>query len=88
MGGLDNPSKTMAYVSFFPCLARLWNRLPFECFPLTLDLSSVTSRVNKHPLSLFFSTYTITRFQTKTLQSPDTYTSGRIWDLNQKAITK
>ena len=38
--------------SFFPCTARLWNSLPIECFPLTYDLSSFKSRINRYLLSV------------------------------------
>ena len=38
--------------SFFPRTARLWNSLPAECFPLTNDLNSFKSVVNRHLLSL------------------------------------
>ena len=34
--------------SFFPCIARLWNSLPVECFPLTYDLSAF----NRHLLTV------------------------------------
>ena len=33
--------------SFFPCMAKLWNSLPIECFPLTYDLSGFKSRINR-----------------------------------------
>ena len=32
--------------NFFPRTAKLCNSLPIECFPLTYDLSGVTSRIN------------------------------------------
>ena len=38
--------------SFFPCIARLWNSLPIECFPLTYDLSSFKSRINRYLLTV------------------------------------
>ena len=38
--------------SFFPHTARLWNSLPVECFPLTYDLSSFKSRINRHLLTV------------------------------------
>ena len=38
--------------SFFPCTARLWNYLPRECFPLSNDLSSFKSRINRHILTV------------------------------------
>ena len=31
--------------------ARLWNSLPIECFPLTYDLNSFKSRINRHLLT-------------------------------------
>ena len=34
--------------SFFPRTARLWNSLLIECFPLTYDLSSFQSRINRY----------------------------------------
>ena len=37
--------------SFFPRKARLWNSLPIECFPLTYDLNSLKSRINRHLLT-------------------------------------
>ena len=36
---------------FFPHTARLWNSLPIECFPLTCDLNSFKSRINRHLLT-------------------------------------
>ena len=38
--------------SFFPHTARLWNSLPLECFPLTYDLNSFKSRINRHLLTV------------------------------------
>ena len=38
--------------SFFPRTARLWNSLPLECFPLTYDVNSFTSRINRHLLTV------------------------------------
>ena len=38
--------------SFFPRTARLWNFLPIECFPLSYDLNSFKSRINRHILSV------------------------------------
>ena len=40
--------------NFFPHTARLWNSLPMECFPLTYDLSSFRSRINRHVLTVGF----------------------------------
>ena len=40
--------------SFFPQIARLWNSLPGECFPLYCDLNSVNPKVNRHLLYLGF----------------------------------
>ena len=34
--------------SFFPRMAKLWNSLPIECFPLTYDISGFKSRINRH----------------------------------------
>ena len=31
---------------FFPHMAKIWNSLPIECFPLTYDLSDLKSRIN------------------------------------------
>ena len=42
----------------------------------------------KIPHQFFFLCIQFTRFQTKSLQSPGTYISGRTWDPSQKAITK
>ena len=33
---------------FFPCVAKLWNSLPMECFPLIYNLSGFKSRINRH----------------------------------------
>ena len=38
--------------SFFPRTARPWNSLPIECFPLTYDLSSFKSRINRYLLTV------------------------------------
>ena len=38
--------------SFFPHTARLWNSMPIECFPLTYDLNSFKSRINRHLLTV------------------------------------
>ena len=38
--------------SFFPRMARLWNSLPIECFPLTTDLSGFKSRINRYLLTV------------------------------------
>ena len=38
--------------SFFPRTARLRNSLPIECFPLTYDLNSFKSRINRHLLTV------------------------------------
>ena len=43
-------SKDVYVNSFFPCIARLWNSLPIECFPLTYDLSGFNSRISRHLL--------------------------------------
>ena len=39
--------------SFFPHIARLWNSLPIECFPLTYNLDGFKSRINRHLLGSF-----------------------------------
>ena len=36
--------------SLFPCTSKLWNSLSIEWFPLTYDLSSFMSRINRHLL--------------------------------------
>ena len=42
-----------AYVSsFFPCIVRLWNSLPIECFPLTYNLNGFKPRINRHLLTI------------------------------------
>ena len=42
-----------AYVnSFFPRTAKLWNSLSIECFPLTYNLNSFKSRINRHLLTV------------------------------------
>ena len=38
--------------SFFPRTTRLWNFLPIEYFPLTYNLNSFKSRINRHLLSV------------------------------------
>ena len=38
--------------SFFPCIARLWNSLPIECFPLTYDLNSFKSWIDRNLLTV------------------------------------
>ena len=38
--------------SFFPRMAKIWDSLPIECFPLTYDLSGVKSRINRHLLTV------------------------------------
>ena len=38
--------------SFFPCIAKLWNSLPIECFPLTYDLSGFKSGINRQLLTV------------------------------------
>ena len=38
--------------SFFPRIARLWNSLPIECFPLTYDLGGFKSRINRYLLTV------------------------------------
>ena len=40
--------------SLFPGIARLWNSLPTECFPLTYDLSGFKSRINRYLLTAGF----------------------------------
>ena len=39
--------------SFFLHIARLWNSLPIECFPLTYNLDGFKSRINRHLLGSF-----------------------------------
>ena len=38
--------------SFFPRMAKLWNSLHIECFPLTYHLSGFKSRINRHILTV------------------------------------
>ena len=38
--------------SFFTLIARLWNSLPLECFPLTYNLSGFQSKINRHLLAV------------------------------------
>ena len=38
--------------SFFPRTARPWNSLPVECFPLTYNLNSLKSRINRKLLTV------------------------------------
>ena len=38
--------------SFFPCMARLWNSLPIECFPSIYDPSGFKSSINRHLLTV------------------------------------
>ena len=44
--------KDVCVNSFFLRIARLWNSLPIECFPLTYDLSGFKSKINRHLLTL------------------------------------
>ena len=46
---LDVTRIFMSSVSF---LAGPWNFLPIECFPLTYDLNSFKSRINRHLLNV------------------------------------
>ena len=39
--------------SFFPCIARLWNSLPIECFPLSYDLNGLKFGNNRQLLNRF-----------------------------------
>ena len=41
-------SKDVYVNRFFPCKARTWNSLPTECFPLTYDINTCKSRINRH----------------------------------------
>ena len=57
--GLHNFSVTITrcykngYVnSFFPCITRLMNSLPIECFSLTYDLNGFESKINRYVLTL------------------------------------
>ena len=43
--------------SSFPGTDRLWNVLPIECLPLTYDLNSFKSRINRYLLTVDFSKY-------------------------------
>ena len=38
--------------SFFPRIAKLWNSLRIECFPLTYDFSGFKFRINRHLLAV------------------------------------
>ena len=38
--------------SFFSGIARLWNSLAIECFPLTYDLNGLKSRINRDLLTV------------------------------------
>ena len=38
--------------SYFPRIARLWNYLPIECFPLTNDLNGFKSSINRYLLTV------------------------------------
>ena len=44
--------KNVCVNSFFPRIARLWNSLPIEYFPLTCDLNGFKSRINRHLLTV------------------------------------
>ena len=39
--------------SFFPCIARLWNSLPIECFPLSYDPNGLKFGINRQLLNRF-----------------------------------
>ena len=41
--------------SFFPRIARLWNSLLIECFPLSYNLNGFKSRINRHLLTIVLS---------------------------------
>ena len=45
-------SKEIYANSFFPWMAKLWNSLPGECFPLTYNLNRFKANVNRHLKSL------------------------------------
>ena len=45
--------------SFFPHIARLWNSLPIECFPLTYDLSGFKSRINRYRFPVCFNLFVL-----------------------------
>ena len=36
--------------SFFPHIARLWNSLPIECFPVTYDVNAFKPRITRYLL--------------------------------------
>ena len=38
--------------SFFPSIARLWNSLPLDCFPLTFGINGLKSRIKRHILTV------------------------------------
>ena len=44
--------KDIYFSSSFPCTAGLWNSLSIECFPLTYNLNSFKSRINRYLLTL------------------------------------
>ena len=46
--------KDVCVNSSFSHMAKLWNSLPIECFPLTYDLCGFQSRINRHLLAVGF----------------------------------
>ena len=38
--------------SFFFRIARLWDSLPIECFPLTYDINGFKCKINRHRLTV------------------------------------
>ena len=44
--------KDVYVTSFFPRIARPWNSLPIESFPLTYNLNGCQSRINRHLLTV------------------------------------
>ena len=53
------PSRKGGVPSMFPCTARIWNSLPTECIPLTYNVNTCKSRINKHLDDMIYSSWDI-----------------------------
>ena len=72
---------------FFVYAKNVFTRTIYICFVFTPATTMIHRKVDI-VFYFFFLCIQIICFQTKRLQSPDTYISERIWDPCQKAITK
>ena len=53
------PCRKGGVPSMFPCTARIWNSLPTECIPLTYNVNTCKSRINKHLDDMIYSSWDI-----------------------------